>query len=288
MKIFYWASAIVLAMALVFFVFAPAFAGKIAIPSQINIGKFGLRFYGLILASGILIGYFIARKFSWRFGISKSEVDDIAFWITIIGLIGARIYYVVFEWDLFSHNISEVYKIWHGGLSIYGALISGLIFILIYGRHKAYSMYQLLDLAALSLPLAQAVGRFGNFFNQEAYGLPTNLPWKMYVDISNRPLQFKDSNFFHPAFLYEAILNCIIFFILTKLLVGKVKSGVLAFTYLGLYSLGRFFIEGIRLDSSYLGGIKVDQLTAIIGVMAAGIFIFLRQGKVRGAWEAPK
>jgi phosphatidylglycerol:prolipoprotein diacylglycerol transferase len=190
-------------------------------------------------------------------------------------LLGARIYYVAFDWEQYSRNYSEIYKIWHGGLSIYGAIIAGLVFILLYARSKAYSTFQLLDLTALALPLAQAIGRFGNFFNQEAYGLPTNLPWKMFVDAINRPAQYRQSSFFHPAFLYEAIANVIIYIILSKKLMGRVRPGVLAFSYLGLYSAARFFIEGIRLDSSYIHGIKVDQITAVVGVLLAGAMISL-------------
>jgi len=286
MKYFYWTTAVIVVLLLIFFVFAPMFAGKLSVPSVIQIGNLAIRIYGLTMAASILLGYFVARKFSWRFGISKSEVDDIAFWITIIGALGARIYYVIFDWQLYSSDFSEIYKIWHGGLSIYGAIISGLAFIIFYARKKAYSIYQLLDLVALSLPLAQALGRFGNFFNQEAFGIPTNLPWKMYVSLINRPIQYQQYDFFHPTFLYEALWNAVVFLFLSKFLLSKVKTGVLAFTYLGLYSLGRFFIESIRLDSSYIGSVKVDQITAIIGVLAAGIFIFLRQGKVKGAWES--
>lgn len=281
MKYIYWVSAGVLALVLIMFFFVPAFAGKISIPSEIAIGNFAIRIYGITMASSILVGYFIGRHYSWKFGISKSEVDDIAFWITIVGFIGARIYYVIFDWQLYRNDYSEIYKIWHGGLSVYGSLIAGLIFIFFYTSKKAYSVYQLLDLMALSLPLSQAVGRFGNFFNQEAFGLPTNLPWKMYVDPINRPGNYRQYDYFHPTFLYEALVSILIFFILKKLL-GKTKPGILAFVYIGLYSLGRFFIEGIRLDSSYLYGLKVDQITAVVGLVVAGIVLIRRSRQ--GLW----
>jgi phosphatidylglycerol:prolipoprotein diacylglycerol transferase len=272
MKNFYWIASVILALALILFVFIPAFAGRLIIPAEIGIGKFSIKLYGIILALSILVGYAVARKFSWKFGINEKEVDDIAFWITIAGLLGARIYYIIFNWQYFSSDLAETYKIWHGGLSIYGSLIAGIVFIVFYSRKKAYSFYQLLDLAAISIPLSQALGRFGNFFNQEAFGLPTNLPWKMYVEEINRPLQYRSESFFHPAFLYEALWNLIVFFILYKVM-GRIKPGVLAFLYLGLYSLGRFFIEGIRLDSLYIFGLKADQLVAVLGLLVAGIMI---------------
>jgi phosphatidylglycerol:prolipoprotein diacylglycerol transferase len=279
MKRFYWISAITLALVLVSFVFIPAFAGKLSIPSEISFGNYAIRLYGVTLALAILAGYLIARNNSWRFGISKNEIDDIAFWLTIVGILGARIYYVAFEWNMYSSDYSEIYKIWHGGLSIYGAILAGIIYIVLYARKKAYSVYQLLDLITLSLPVSQAIGRFGNFFNQEAFGVPTNLPWKMYVSVINRPSQYSQNAFFHPAFLYEVIWNLIVFFILVKFLRGKVKPGVLALSYIALYSFGRFFIEGIRIDSSYLLGLRVDQITALIGIVIASSLILLKNKK---------
>lgn len=281
MKYFYLASTGLLALVLIIFFFVPAFAGHINIPSQIPIGNFAIRIYGIIIAAAVLVGYFVARFSAWRFGISREEVDDIAFWITIFAILGARIYYVLINWSYFSANVSEIYKIWHGGISIYGGIIAGIIFILLYGRNKAYSVYQLLDLAAIALPLAQALGRFGNFFNQEAFGIPTNLPWKMYVSILNRPEGYQAFSYFHPTFLYEALWSVAVYFILTKFLMVKAKPGVIAGSYLGLYSVGRFFIEGLRLDSSYIHGVKVDQITAVVGVLLAGLIISYRQGVLK-------
>lgn len=279
MKYFYWLTIAILGFVLIYFVLIPSFAGQLNIPAEINLGSFAIKLYGLTMALAILAGYLIARRHSWRYGISPTEMDDVAFWITIVGLLGARVYYVLFEWKFFSNDYTEIYKVWHGGLSIYGAIIAGIIFIYFYTRKKAYSGYQLLDLAALALPVGQAIGRFGNFFNQEAYGTPTNLPWKMYVAAINRPGKYLQYEYFHPAFLYEALWDILIFVFLMKFLVGKVKTGVIAFTYLALYSLGRFFIESIRLDSSYIYGMKVDQITAVIGLLVAGVFIAMRTKK---------
>jgi phosphatidylglycerol:prolipoprotein diacylglycerol transferase len=278
MKYFYWSCAFILTAVLVLFVFVPMFAGTMPVPSQINLGKFAIRIYGIIMGLSILVGYFIARKYSWKFGISQNEIDDIAFWITIAGVLGARIYYVLFNLQFYTPDYAEIYKIWHGGLSIYGAVIGGLIFILVYARKRAYSVFQLLDLVALALPLGQALGRLGNFFNQEAFGTPTNLPWKMFVDPINRPDNFRMDSFFHPAFLYEILASVIIYFILVKFFLGRARPGVLAFVYLGLYAIARFFIESIRLDSSYLYGIKIDQLTSIVLLLVAGIMVCIRQG----------
>lgn len=253
---------LIIAVLAIFFYFIPAFGGKIEIKPFVDLGAVIVRWYGLIMAGSILTGYFVARKYSWRFGIDKREIDNITFWLAVVGILGARLYYIIFAFDYFLEHPNEIYKIWHGGLSIYGALITGLVYIIFYSRNKAYTKYQLLDLVALSLPLAQALGRFGNFFNQEAYGNVTNLPWKMYVS--------SDRQYHHPTFLYESIASVLIFFLLSRML-GKVKTGVITFTYLGLYSLARFFIEPMRVDSVFVAGFRADQVIAFVFVVIAAL-----------------
>lgn len=277
MKRLFLALVILVGLLLLFLFFIPAFGGKITISPTISFGLFSIRWYGIILALSILLGYSLAVKNSWRFGIDKKEIEDLAFWLVIVGLVGARVYYVLTNFSLFSSDLSEVYKIWHGGLSIYGAVLANLIFILFYSRRKAYLTSQLLDLLALSLPLAQALGRVGNFFNQEAFGSPTGLPWKMYVTPQFRPAQFSQFAFFHPTFLYEALWNVAVFFLLKKLL-AKVKTGVLFTTYLLTYSLGRFFIEGLRVDSSFIFGVRIDQAVALI-LMIISVVLMMRVRK---------
>lgn len=266
-------SSIIIVSVLAFFIFIPAFAGELSINPVISLGDFEIRWYGLIMAVAILASYFVARKNAWKFGISTHDVDDYSFWAVIVGILGARIYYVVFTYDYFLANPTEIYKIWHGGLAIYGAVLFGLAFTYLYARKKAYSFLHLFDLIALSLPLGQAIGRLGNFINQEAYGTVTDLPWKMYVEA--------DGQFHHPAFLYESIYDLLVFFVLYKFL-GKAKSGILGLSYLFLYSFGRFFIEGIRTDSFIWGQFRIDQVMAFILVVVSGFLIlriYLKQGK---------
>jgi phosphatidylglycerol:prolipoprotein diacylglycerol transferase len=267
-KIIYAVAGSVALLSLVFLLLAPAFAGKIKINPTLEIGSLQIRWYGLIMATAILISYLLARKNSWKFGISKKDVDDYSFWLVIVGLLGARIYFIIFTWDFYVQHLEEIYKIWHGGLAIYGAIISGIVFTHFYVKRKAYSFFQLFDLVALSLPLGQAIGRFGNFFNQEAYGTVTDLPWKMYIEAND--------SFHHPAFLYEAIFDLLIFFVLYRFL-GKVKSGTLGLWYLLLYSFVRFFIEGIRLDSFVISGFRVDQVVAfLVFIISGGLILRMR------------
>jgi len=275
-KKLYWSTGLLTLAVSIYYIFIPAFAGTLEVSPVIGIGEFQIRWYGLTMAAAILAAYLISRHQSWRFGISKTDIDDFTFWVILAGLVGARAYHVLFNLGYYSANWAESYKIWHGGISIYGAILAGLLFTYFYTRNKAYSFSQLFDVMALGLPLGQAVGRLGNFFNHEAFGLPTSLPWKMYVPGEYRPAQFLQENFFHPAFLYEIILNLVIFFILQKL-VGKTKSGVLGWIYLGLYSLGRFFVESLRLDSMFYQGLRVNQVAAILLVVVSGIVILRKQ-----------
>ena len=278
MKNFYWTISLLALVAAIYFLFIPAFAGTLAINPVIEVGAFHIRWYGLTMALAIFVAYLVSRHHSWRFGISKTDIDEYTFWVVIVGLIGARAYHVLFNLSYYSADWTESYKVWHGGISIYGALLAGLIFTYFYTRKKAYSFSQLFDVVALGLPLGQAVGRLGNFFNHEAFGLPTNLPWKMYVPAQYRPGQFLQDSFFHPAFLYEIIVNLAIFFMLQRL-VGKTKAGTLGWVYLGLYSLGRFFIEGIRLDAMFWQGFRANQVAAVLLLVVSGIVILKKQGK---------
>lgn len=278
MKKFFWSSAAILVAVLGYFVFAPAFQGELLISPAFSFGAYGFRFYGLTMALSILAGYLIARSYSWRFGIDPKEIDDFSFWVVIVSFLGARLYFVAFDYKYFLSDPSEIYKIWHGGLSIYGAVFSGLVFTLWYTRKKAYTSWQLLDVLGLSLPLAQALGRFGNFFNQEAYGPPTDLPWKMHVAPRYRPVHYPDSIFFHPTFLYEALLNVIVFLVLRRL-VGK-KSGVVFLSYLMFYGAIRFMTEFVRLDSVLIRGFSVDQVVSLIVFMLAGFVLLRKVGKL--------
>ncbi|MBX4187151.1 MAG: prolipoprotein diacylglyceryl transferase [Candidatus Doudnabacteria bacterium] len=278
-KVYLMLLSIIAVSLLTFFILIPVFSGRMQIDPVIHLGVLQIHWYGLILAAAILTAYFVARKNSWKFGIGLGDVDDYAFWVTIVGVLGARLYYVIFNYNYFFQNPQEIYRIWHGGLAIYGAVLSGLVFTYLYSRKKAYTFWQLADLVGVALPLGQAIGRFGNFVNQEAFGLPTNLPWKMFVLPTHRPEQFRQMEFFHPTFLYEALLDLLIFGILYKLL-GRVKNGMLALGYLIAYSLGRFFIEGIRLDSFYVVGFKVDQVVAFLIIVLAGFYALRRQSKL--------
>lgn len=266
MKKIWVASGGIVAAALIYFLFIPVFSGRMILDPGIHLSNFALRYYGIFIGLAVLCGHLVARHNAWRFGLSKEEVDRISFWTIIAAVLSARMYFVLFEFSYFSAHPREIIKIWNGGLSIYGALLGGLGFILFWCRNKIYSVKQVLDLAALALPLGQAIGRLGNFFNYEAYGTATNLPWRMFIPFEYRLDQAQA--YYHPVFLYEALANLLIFAIL-MFLRGKVKSGQLALVYLLSYSVLRFAMEFLRLDSVWVSGFRADQAVSVVVFLGA-------------------
>lgn len=266
MRKIWWGVGTAAAVALAALILQPVFAGKIILPQAFFVGPLEIRFYGVGMALAVLAGYWVARANAWRFGLAVDEITRVVFWAVIVGLAGARLYYVLLDWGSFAADPLSVFKIWQGGLSLYGGLAAGLLFVTIWTRNKLYTAAQLLDTAALALPVAQAVGRLGNLFNYEAYGHATELPWKMFV-----PAEFRvdvQADYFHPVFLYEAAANLIIFGMLMALR-GKLRPGGLAILYLGAYGLVRFCLEPLRVDSTMLAGFRLDQMVSAAAVLIA-------------------
>jgi phosphatidylglycerol:prolipoprotein diacylglycerol transferase len=232
------------------------------------------------MGAAILAGYAAARRQAWRFGISRDEFDRYAFWLVISAFLSARAYFVLFDWQYYARNPAEIMQIWRGGLSIYGAILGGVLFAYLFVRRKAYSVWQLLDLTALALPLGQALGRLGNFINYEAFGPPTSLPWRMFVPQANRPPAFINTEFFQPVFLYEALGSLLIFAILFRQR-GMRRPGALVLQYLVLYAVLRFMMEFIRLDSVIVGGWRADQVVSVIIFSAAVALFWVRQTRVQ-------
>ncbi|MCQ2957879.1 MAG: prolipoprotein diacylglyceryl transferase [Candidatus Gastranaerophilales bacterium] len=239
---------------------------------------FSIYWYGIILAVAFLVGQFIVLTLAKKEYNDKSTIDhiyEIAFWALICGIVGARLYYVILGFDYYSAHLPEIIMVQNGGLSIHGGLIGGILGTIFYCKNKKIDFFKYADLYALGLPIAQSIGRWGNFFNSEAFGLPTNLPWGVYIPLNNRPIDLALYEYFHPTFLYESLWDIfifvILFFILKKYFFKK--QGVLFFSYLILYSIGRIFIECIRTDSVLnLFGIPVAIivcfLTIIVSVVA--------------------
>lgn len=256
-------------------------------PIILEIGPFIIRWYGLLIASAILIGVTLSQYLAQRRGVDPDLLGDLAIWLVLGAIPGARIYYVLFEWQQYAQRPEDIIAIWKGGIAIHGAIIGGTIATLIFSRLNKISVWQLLDLVAPSLILGQAIGRWGNFFNSEAFGRPTDLPWKLYIPLSNRPSGYLNYEYFHPTFLYESLWNLGVFAIIIWLFFwglqnqDRLKTGTLAFVYLISYSAGRFWIEGLRTDSLMLGFLRIAQvvsLTAIaIGILGlVWLYVFRR------------
>ena len=241
--------------------------------SQIICTIFGVHiyFYGVILAFAILAGTFIADYIGTKFyNLKKETVIDLSPYLVIFGIIGARLYYCLLNYDFYLRFPTEILAIRHGGISIHGAILGGIIGLLIFAKRHKISALKLADVSAIGLVLAQSIGRWGNFFNSEAFGTPTNLPWKLYIAPQYRPIPFTENEFFHPTFLYESVLDLLLFFILFYIAKKKItpKEGNIALYYLILYSIIRIFVEHFRIDSvCYIHGIPV----AI--VVSAGIIV---------------
>lgn len=251
-------------------------AGQLILAQSFNIGPLEIRYYGVFLVLAIALGYAIAVKRAAAVGIPKKTVEDLLFWLVIFSIIGARAYFVIFHYQELSFW-QDIFKIWQGGQSIFGALIGGAAVLLFFAYRRNISFWKLADLAAFSLPLAQAVGRLGNLFNYEAFGSPTNLPWRMFVPEQFRPEGYISYEYFHPTFFYEMVWNVFVF--LALLLFSRSKKvesnpGVLLGIYMSTYGIGRFLLEFLRLDSAYLGAFKVNQAMALLLILA-GLFIII-------------
>ncbi len=263
---------IFVALFVVFYV-VPVFRGDIRIVSAFSIGPVRIRLYGLVAGLSLLLGYFVISRYAKKKGLDTNHIDSAFPWIVILGFLGARIYYVVFEWEHYRHALAGIFKIWQGGLSIYGAILGGIIGSFIYTKRAKISFVNFLDTVVLGVPLAQSLGRWGNFFNQEAFGRPTELPWRMYVEPLHRPFEYLGSQFFHPTFLYESLWDLFVFLMLVYLSRSPHKSGYILGSYLVLYSLGRFFIEGLRLDSSFILGLRIDQIVSLVLIVIGAMLI---------------
>lgn len=254
-------------------------------PSQILCTVFGVHiyFYGVILAFAIAVASLAADWAGTKyFELKKEAVIDMAPYLIIFGIIGARLYYCLMDFGFYMRFPTEILAIRHGGISIHGAILGGLIGLLIYAyRHKT-SVRKLCDVSAIGLALGQAIGRWGNFFNSEAYGLPTNLPWKLYIAPQYRQIPYINVDYYHPAFLYESILDFIIFGILIFFARSKntKKDGNIALIYLILYSFARILVEHIRIDSiRYVFGISVAIIVSVCIIILSTILLILNNLK---------
>lgn len=249
-------------------------------PIAIELGPIAIRWYGLLIASAVIIGILLSQYLANRRQVNPEILGDLSVWLVLAALPGARLYYVAFAWENYAQRPEDIIAIWQGGIAIHGAIIGGAIAALIFARIKQISFWQLADLISPSLILGQAIGRWGNFFNSEAFGTPTDLPWKLYIPPQNRPPQYLNEAFFHPTFLYESLWDFGVFFLLIYLFFWglhqkqRYRIGTLAFTYMAAYSSGRIWIEELRTDSLMLGSIEIAQVISLLGIILGVLGLF--------------
>src|SRR4028118_2203907 len=241
-------------------------------PILIELGPLTIRWYGLLIASAVLIGVSLSQYLAKRRNVDPNLLGDLAIWLVIAAIPSARLYYVLFEWKQYSQHPDQSIAIWNGGIAIHGAILGGTLAAIIFARIQKISVWQLADLVAPSLILGQAIGRWGNLFNSEAFGDPTDLPWKLYIPLERRPLNFSNYEYFHPTFLYESLWNLMVFGLLMTLffrgLKGspRLKVGTIALVYLVAYSSGRVWIEGLRTDSLMIGPLRIAQIVSLTAI----------------------
>ena len=239
-------------------------------PDLLHLGPITVRWYGLLIATAVLVGVSLSQYLAKQRQVNPDLIGDLGIWLVVGAIPGARLYYVLFQWQDYAQHPEDIIAIWKGGIAIHGAIIGGTIATIIFARLNKVSLWQLLDLVVPSLALGQTIGRWGNFFNSEAFGAPTNLPWKLFIPVSKRPLEYVQYEYFHPTFLYESLWNLSVFGILMYTFFwgikhqDKLKVGTLSFVYMIAYSLGRFWIEGLRTDSLMLGSLRIAQVVSLV------------------------
>ncbi|MGY3815524.1 prolipoprotein diacylglyceryl transferase [Globicatella sulfidifaciens] len=251
-------------------------------PVAISFGTIEIYWYGIIIALAMLLGISLATKEAQKMGLEEDTMTDMALWAIPIGFIGARLYYVLFKWEYYLQNPNEIIAIWNGGIAIYGGLIAGGLAVYWFARRKKMPLTLLLDIVAPSVLLAQSIGRWGNFINQEAHGGPVTRQFLENLYLPEFIINQMNINgtYYHPTFLYESLWS-LVGFALLLLLRNKnqfLRQGEVALSYVIWYSAGRFFIEGMRTDSLWIGDfLRVSQgLSLVLFVAALGVLMYRR------------
>ena len=242
--------------------------------NSINIGPVELRAYGIMIALGVIAGVWLAQKRYTARGHDPEDIATMAMWSVPAGVIGSRIYHVITDNQRFRGNWAEAFKIWEGGLGIWGGVAGSVLMAVWLAKRRNWDLRDQLDSVAPAIPLGQAVGRFGNWFNQELFGGPTDLPWGLEIDEAHRPTEHLAEPTFHPTFLYESVWNLMVvaalIWVVPRLL-RNLRRGYLFAAYVLLYTVGRLWIELVRIDTaSEIFGIRVNVFTSVIvGSIAA-------------------
>ncbi|MGB1416008.1 MAG: prolipoprotein diacylglyceryl transferase [Synechococcus sp.] len=262
-------------------------------PELVQLGPFVLRWYGLLIACAVLIGLNLSSWLAQQRKLENGLISDLLPLLVLFSVIGARIYYVSFEWHNYSGHWFKALAVWEGGIAIHGALLAGTLTLILFCRWRRQSFWTVLDVLVPSIALGQAIGRWGNFFNSEAFGVPTDLPWKLFIPFASRPAVYATSDYFHPTFLYESLWNLALFIALILLFrfgmrrPNALPAGTLSCLYLIGYSLGRVWIEGLRIDPLCIGalppacegGLRIAQLMSGLLALLGSVGLWWLYGR---------
>jgi prolipoprotein diacylglyceryl transferase len=255
----------------------------------IHIGSLQLRAYGLTIALGVIAAVWLAgRRMAARGVATPEDAAAIALWAVPAGIIGARIYHVITDPELFYGQWYKVFYIWEGGLGIWGGIALGVVVGLLVAKHRGLPLVPLLDCAAPALALAQAIGRWGNYWNQELFGGPTTLPWGLEIDVANRPAGYTQYATFHPTFLYESLWTLALCgFLLWIDKYHRLRPGRLFVLYIAGYTFARFFIERLRIDdANTILGLRVNEWVSALICLGAVAFLVIDWWTHRGETAA--
>ncbi len=261
-------------------------------PIAFNLGPIQVHWYGIIIATGVILAVTLAVQEGKRQGIDPDNIYDMILWALPVALICARAYYVIFQWGYYKNNPGEIIRIWDGGIAIYGSLIGAMIVVILFCRSRFIPVWKMLDVAAPTVIMAQAIGRWGNFMNQEAFGKVTSLQFLQGLHLPQFIInQMNISGAYRqPTFLYESIWSFLGFLVLISLRhnPGLFKRGEIFLAYVMWYSFGRFFVEGMRTDSLYWGPLRVSQILSIVLFVGALVILVIRRRNNQDVWYVNK
>jgi phosphatidylglycerol:prolipoprotein diacylglycerol transferase len=248
-------------------------------PVIFEVGTIALSYHGLLIALGIAVGTWLTARELARRGYDGALALGSLFFVVPLGVVGGRLYHVLTEYHRYTRNpFPKVLEGWEGGLGIYGAVAGGFLGLLLFSWYRGISPLAFADAAAPGLALGQAIGRWGNYFNQELFGRPSELPWAIGIAPENRPTEFADATSFHPTFLYESlwdVLVCLALLWVARRFSERLKDGDVFVLYVSLYSVGRFLVETLRIDAAFVVGSSIRGNLFVSGVLALGFALVL-------------
>jgi prolipoprotein diacylglyceryl transferase len=256
----------------------------------LTIGPLSIHAYGLMIALGVIAAvWLLGRRLEARGEGTREDASSIAVWAVIAGVIGSRLYHVVTDWDNFKHDLGRIPQLWRGGLGIPGGILFGALAAVWAFRRRGIPAAVGLSAAAPALPLAQAIGRWGNWWNQELFGKATTLPWGLRIDTEHLPAGYAPGTTFHPTFLYESLWNLALCIALLRIdRRFRLRPGRLFAMYVVGYAVGRFWIEGLRIDPAHtFGGLRLNQWVAAIAAAAAALYLAVDWARHRGRDAEP-